>query len=62
VKAALLAVAVSPLTYILALALGGAACVIAGVTVLLGPGFGLVAAGAFLIAAAVILTRGVKNV
>jgi hypothetical protein len=52
--------AVNPLTYVIGFAVGGAGCVVAGVSVMVGAGPGLLAAGCFLIGAAVYITRGMK--
>jgi hypothetical protein len=57
-KQTLAALAKHPLTYVLAFALSGAACVVAGVALLAGMGWSLMAAGAFLIASAAFITKG----
>jgi len=59
-KKMLAALAVNPMTYVLGFATGGAASIVAGVAVLAGAGLALVVAGAFLIAAASYITKGLK--
>lgn len=51
----------SPLTYVVGFAVLGAALSVAGVAVLSGVGWALVTAGAFLLAAAAFITRGMSN-
>ena len=55
------AIAAHPMTYVLAFAAGGAVSVVAGVAVLAGPGWALVSAGAFLLAAAGYITKGMTD-
>lgn len=57
----LAAVAVNPLAYVVGFGIAGAALVVSGVGVLAGVGWSLVAAGAFLIAGAAFITRGMSN-
>lgn len=53
--------AASPLTYVVGFAMLGAALSVAGMAVLAGVGWALVTAGAFLLAAAAFITRGMSN-
>lgn len=55
------AIAAHPMTYVLTFAAGGAVSVVAGVAVLVGLGWALVAAGAFLLAAAGYITKGMTD-
>jgi hypothetical protein len=49
-----------PMTYVLGCALCGATSVTAGMAVIAGPGWGMVTAGAFLLAASWYITQGLK--
>lgn len=57
-KQKLKALAESPLTYIVASGLCGALSIVSGVAVLAGVGWALVSSGAFLLAAATYITKG----
>lgn len=57
----ILAALAHPMLYVLLFALAGAACVVCGVIMLLGVGWGLVSAGVFLLAASAYITRGITN-
>ena len=52
------ALAANPLTYVLGFAMAGAVSIVAGVAVLLGLGWALVASGCFLILASAYITKG----
>lgn len=52
--------AASALAWVVALWLIGAGFVVSGVALLTGPGWAFVASGAFLMAAAVYITKGLK--
>ena len=54
------AFAVSPYTYVVGFALIGASSIVAGIAVLSGLGFALIAAGAFCIFAATYIIKGLK--
>lgn len=54
----LAALAANPLTYVLGFSVAGAVSIVIGVFILAGSGFSLLTAGAFLIAAAAIITKG----
>ena len=53
--------AVNPLTYVVAFGVGGAALIVAGIALIGGTAWALVSAGAFLIAGAAFITRGMSN-
>lgn len=55
------ALAANPMTYVLGFGIGGAALIVAGVAVLAGAGWSLIAAGAFLLGGATFVTRGMTN-
>jgi len=57
---ALRSVATSPYTYVVGFALIGASGIVAGIAVLSGLGFALIAAGAFCIFAATYIIKGLK--
>lgn len=57
-KAALKAIAKSPLTYVVCFGVFGAVSVVCGVAYLAGLGWALVSSGVFLLAAAAYITRG----
>lgn len=57
----ILATLAHPMLYVLLFALAGAACVVCGVIMLVGVGWGLVAAGGFLLAASAYITRGITS-
>lgn len=59
-KDTLKALAANPLAYVIGLAGIGAVSIVSGIAVLVGLGWALVASGAFLIAAASYITRGMK--
>lgn len=59
-KAALLAMMSNPMSYVLAFALCGVLCIVAGVGLLLGTGAALVCLGMFLLSAAGYVTKGMK--
>lgn len=54
----LAAIAANPLTYVLGFSVGGAASIVAGVTIVAGAGWAFIALGGFLIAGAGFITRG----
>jgi hypothetical protein len=54
----LAALAANPLTYVLGFAIAGAVSIVAGVAILAGSGWALVASGIFLIAGAAYITKG----
>lgn len=60
-KDKLAGLASNALTYVIGFAFLGAASVVIGVAVLAGLGWALVSAGAFLLAAAWYITRGMTN-
>lgn len=60
-KKMLAALAANPLTYVLGFAVAGAASIVSGVAIMAGPGWALVTAGAFLIAGAGYITRGMSS-
>lgn len=60
-RARVSALAVNPLSYVVGFAVSGAALIVSGVGVLVGTGWALATAGAFLIASAVFITRGMSN-
>lgn len=57
----ILATLAHPMLYVLLFALAGAACVVCGVIMLVGVGWGLVAAGGFLLVASAYITRGITS-
>lgn len=59
-KGRLSALARHPMTYVLGFALAGAASVTAGVFVVAGAGWAMMAAGAFLLVASWYITQGLK--
>lgn len=59
-KKMLAALVANPMTYVLGFAVAGAAGIVAGVAILAGPGWALIASGAFLIASAALITRGMS--
>jgi hypothetical protein len=60
VKKILAALIANPMTYVLGFSIVGAASIVCGVAFLAGPGWALVTAGSFLIAAAGFITRGMS--
>lgn len=54
------ALAMNPFTYVIGFAVAGAACIVAGAALLFGSGWALICAGAFFIAAASYITKGMK--
>ena len=54
------ALAANPIAYVVGLSVAGALSVVVGVGLLAGAGWSLVALGAFLIAAASFITKGLK--
>jgi hypothetical protein len=54
------ALAMNPFTYVVGFALVGALSIVAGIGLLFGTGWALVSIGAFLIAAASYITKGMK--
>lgn len=56
----LAALAANPMTYVLGFALCGAVSVVSGVAILAGAGWAMVATGAFLLAAAGYVTKGMS--
>jgi hypothetical protein len=59
-KKMLAALAANPLTYVLGFAVIGAAGIVAGVAILAGAGWALIASGVFLIVGAGFITRGMS--
>lgn len=59
-KDKLKALAANPLAYVIGFGLFGAMSIVAGVAVLAGAGWALVASGAFLLAAASYITKGLR--
>lgn len=57
-KKILAAIAINPLTYVLGFAVLGAVSIVSGIAVLAGIGWAMIASGAFLIAAAAFITKG----
>lgn len=55
------AMAVNPLAYVVGFGVAGAGSIVAGVAVLSGTGWALVAAGVFMLAGAAFITRGMSN-
>lgn len=57
-KKQFMAIAANPMTYVLGFALCGSVSIVAGVAILAGAGWAMVAGGAFMIAAAGYITKG----
>lgn len=60
-RARVVALATNSMTYVLGFAVGGAALCVAGVGVLVGVGYALLTAGAFLLAGSWYITQGLKT-
>lgn len=54
------ALAINPFTYVVGFGVAGALSIVAGIGLLFGAGWALVSVGAFLIAAASYITKGMK--